>query len=1003
VTATTERATLTARGDAAAKVAPAADAAPRDSVEAPELPAEIFARYESIELLGRGGMGVVYRARDRRLDREVAIKLLFEDNGDEGLALLAEARSQARLDHEHACKVYEVGVADGKPYLVMQLIDGVPLDRAKWTTLREKVTIVRQVALALHQAHRFGLLHRDVKPSNILVECVEGGACKPYLMDFGIAREIGQRGKTLTGAIEGTPAFMAPEQARGEVQALDGRTDVYGLGATLYDLLAGRPPFAAPSPRQILRQIMTAEAPPIRTLNRAVPEDLEAIVARCLEKEPRRRYDSAKALADDLQRFLDGETVHARRPSLGYVLLRKARKHRVRVALSGAAFVIALVVAALGLRARRLAEERAHLARELGEDVKEMQLFLRSAYGLPLHDTEREKDIVRDRLRTIETRMTAAGPAGDGPGHYALGRGYLALHEPEEALWHLERARSAGYTSPEVDYALGLSLGELFTKARDAAKRIENPAHRSAREAAIEARYGEPARRHLRASLGARLETAAYAEGLLLLHEGRPELAIAKAAEAFANMPWLYEAKILEGDAHFAIGSRFRHDGAFDYEKMNDAFRKAAESYRNAAEIGRSDPRVHLAECELWAQTMNAATVRAESLKPSFEKAKAACSRAIAASSKRDEGRLELAFVQVSYAWWLATGAVGEDPTAIVEDAIAQATDAMRRSPRNPMAPYVVGEAWRAKAQYLNDRGLESRASIDRAIPSFEEAIRLDPTFLWAIHALSNTYALRAVNENFHGVDPSPSLESSMRYCSRGTELDPSHLPSRSSAIIAHLLTAEHLVDTGRDPERPLSLARTGIQAAAELSRDWPAADYFLSYIQWLEAEHALDTGSDPTASIDRGLGIAREQVRRSPSSPEAHEALGKLAATSARHRLLRGDDPGPALREARRSFQRAAEARPWDLSFPIWRARVDAIDLRWAAKKHTVDAAAFRAALAPLVLLLAQAERVDPRPYRVMAEIHAIEAAWRMERGRTAPTRPPAQNGSQSVLRPRP
>jgi eukaryotic-like serine/threonine-protein kinase len=977
-------ATLTARDGSVVKLSPGAAAPARDAAEMPALPAAMLERYENVTLLGRGGMGVVYRAHDRRLGRDVALKLLFDDSHDPE-SLLREARSQARLDHPHACKLHEAGIADGKAYLVMQLIDGAPFDRAQERmTLEEKVTVVVQVAQALHQAHRFGLVHRDVKPGNILVERAEDGAWKPYLTDFGIAREIGVHGQTLTGAIAGTPAFMAPEQARGEVRSLDRRTDVYSLGATLYDVLAGRPPFTAPSAWQLLRQIMTEEAPALRAINRAVPADLEAIVARCLEKEPHLRYDSARALGEDLQRFLDGDPVRARRLSRAYLLLRRARKHKLVVALASAALIAVLVVAALGVRARRIAADQADRAGALGEDVKEMELFLRAAYGLPLHDVEREKDVVRARLRNIEGRMAAAGRAGEGPGHYALGRGHLALQEPEEARAHLEKASLAGYASPDLDYALGLALGELGEKAREAAKRIDNPVQQKALEASIDAEYRDPALRHLRASLGARLETAAYVEGLLLLYEGKPEAALAKAQEAFARMPWLYEAKKLEGDARFAMGSRFRHDEAFDYDRMSVEFQAAAESYQRAAEIARSDSRVHLAECELWAQTMNAVTARKESLMPSFEKAKAACGRAITADSGSEEARLKLSFVHVVFAWWRTTGTDPADPAEILEEALAQGKAALKRSPLEPMAPYVMGEARRAEAQYLNDRGLDSRSSVDGAIASYEEALRLDPTFLWAIHALGNAYALRAVDEGFHGRDPRASLDRSAEYCDRERAVDPSSITALSSAIVTYLLMAEHLADTGRSPAAPLALARKGVEAGKELSHEWPWADYFLSYIDWITAEHELASGLDPSASLERGIKIAGGHAARSSSTPDSYETLGRLGATKALFLLRRGEDPESALHDASSAFQRAAEGIPWDLGFRVWRARVDRIGLQWAVKQHTATAESFRAALAPLTPLLVE-PRVDPRLYLVLAEIHQLEAAWLLQGSKSA------------------
>jgi hypothetical protein len=956
----------------------------------PDLPAAIGERYQVIRLLGRGGMGVVYQALDRRLGRDVALKLLLGgDDPDFARRLLREARSQARLDHENACHVYEAGVADGQPYLVMQRIDGVPFsEAAPRLTLEERVMIVRRVAPALHEAHRLGLVHRDVKPSNILVEEAADGGWKPYLVDFGIARlvsELGEQGQTITGTIAGTPAFMAPEQARGDTAALDRRTDVYGLGATLYAALAGHPPFVATSAWEVLRQVKDEEAPSIRQVSPAVPADLEAILVKCLEKEPHRRYDSAKALGDDLQRFLDGDPVLARRLSPAYAILRKALRHKVWVALAGAALAAVLVVSGLSIRARRLAGEQTRLAQALGEDVKEMELFLRSAYELPLHDVERERDRVRARLLRVADRMAAAGRAGLGPGHYALGRGHLALQEPDLALPHLEAASAAGYASPELDYALGLTLGELMSLALAAAKRIDDPARRKARVAAVRARYQEPALLHLRRSLhtpdapDAPLETAAYVEGLIALYDDRPEEALAKAALAFEQAPWLYEAKKLEGDARFALGSRFRHDEAFDYARMMDQFRPAAAAYRVASTIARSDPRAHLAECALWDQIMNAATARRDTLKESFAEAQAACGRAIAASSRGDAAHLELAFVHVGMAWWMAAGLIPGDPREIVDGAVALAEEAARRSPGERLAPYVMGHALRAQAYHLRQRGLDAGAVVARAIAADAQALRVDPTFVWAENEIGVAYQLAAANEMLHGVDPGPSLESALAHSRRAGALDPGYLYARNAEVVVHLLAAEHLVDTGRDPEPALRLVGPAIEAGRALSEDWPPVDYFRAYAHWIQAAHDVDAGHDPSASLDLGTRSAALQEKRAPGGAESDELSGKLEATRAAWLLQRGDDPGPSLHAARASFRHAVETSPWEIAPRVWSARVEILALRAAARARTLTPDAFAAARAPLLPLLDQ-DRADPALYEALATIDALDAASRGE-----------------------
>ena len=304
-------------------------------------------RYEVQELLGSGGMGKVYKAFDRKLKRAVALKFLRGADAQLERRFLQEAQAQARVDHAHVCKVYEVGRIGEDPYIAMQFIDGKTLSEvAKDLTLPQKLSVVRDIAEAVHSAHKLGLVHRDLKPANILIERDPGGALRAFVTDFGLARDLSQPGETLQGAMLGTPQYMAPEQAKGEHQSIDARTDVYGLGATLYEALSGKPPFEAASQLQTLYKMLHEDAPPPRRHDPALPAEVESIVLKCLEKDPQRRYQSARALAEDLRRFLDGEPVQARPPGPVSRAFRKLRRNKAL-----AAALLALLLAVLLPRA----------------------------------------------------------------------------------------------------------------------------------------------------------------------------------------------------------------------------------------------------------------------------------------------------------------------------------------------------------------------------------------------------------------------------------------------------------------------------------------------------------------------------------------------------------------------------------------------------------------------------------------------------------------------------
>jgi serine/threonine protein kinase len=264
-------------------------------------------RYRILALLGGGGGGQVYKAFDEQLGREVALKFLNSIGPAHTAQLVKEARTQARVKHPGICQVYEVVESVGRPFIAMQLIEGPTLGAAAAElSLAEKVTIMRLVAEAVEAAHQLGIVHRDLKPANVILERAPDGSWRPYVTDFGLARELD---KTLTQGMVGTPNFMAPEQARGDVGAIGSLTDVWALGATLYQLLAGKPPFDGDSIMSILRSVELDEPAPLPE----VPRDLQAIVFRCLEKVPAKRYPSAAALARDLAAFERGEPVAARR------------------------------------------------------------------------------------------------------------------------------------------------------------------------------------------------------------------------------------------------------------------------------------------------------------------------------------------------------------------------------------------------------------------------------------------------------------------------------------------------------------------------------------------------------------------------------------------------------------------------------------------------------------------------------------------------------------------
>src|SRR5438876_11264934 len=281
---------------------------------AAEMPRE-FGDYELLEEVGRGGQGVVFRAWQKSLNRTVAVKIIGIGQLTTSAhlkRLRREAEAAAKLNHPGIVPVYEVGERDGTYYFSMRFVEGDCLDEVVSRgsiSVRQAAELIVKVARTVHYAHEHGILHRDIKPGNILLDA--NG--EPHLTDFGLARLVeSESSVTHTLEVLGTPSYMAPEQAVGNNTAVSSATDVYGLGAVLYQLLTGHPPFAGGTTYETIKLLLDTEPRQSRLLNPKIDRDLSTICLKCLEKDPKRRYSSAVALAEDIERWLKHEPIRAR-------------------------------------------------------------------------------------------------------------------------------------------------------------------------------------------------------------------------------------------------------------------------------------------------------------------------------------------------------------------------------------------------------------------------------------------------------------------------------------------------------------------------------------------------------------------------------------------------------------------------------------------------------------------------------------------------------------------
>ncbi len=322
---------------------------PRGKRIGPDLPG-----YEILEVIGRGGMGVVYKARHLRLDRLVALKMVLAGahaSPEELARFSIESQAVAQLQHPGIVQIYEVGEHDGLPYFSLEFVAGGSLAHkigGKPQPTREAAAMVRELTLAMREAHRRNIIHRDLKPANVLLTA-EGG---PKITDFGLAKRLdADSEQTHTGAIMGSPSYMAPEQAWGQTHEIGPLTDLYALGAILYEMLVGRPPFQGASAIETIELVRTEEPVPPTRLQPKIPVDLETICLKCLQKDPAKRYSDANSLADDLERFLEDRPILARPVGTVERLTRWCRRNPKVARLTGMVAGLLVLVAAVSTSA----------------------------------------------------------------------------------------------------------------------------------------------------------------------------------------------------------------------------------------------------------------------------------------------------------------------------------------------------------------------------------------------------------------------------------------------------------------------------------------------------------------------------------------------------------------------------------------------------------------------------------------------------------------------------
>ncbi len=714
----------------------------------------LIARYGTLSLLGRGGMGEVYRAFDASRGCEVAIKSLRVRDSALLLRLRREAAVLQRLQHAHVCPIHEYCEEPDATWIVMPVLDGLTLDRcARDLDVDSIVELLIQACHGVEAAHALGLVHRDLKPANLMVVTGADGARSAVVMDFGIAHV--EDATTLTGTHEvlGTPAYMAPEQARGETASADARADVWGLGATLYDALTGQPPFGHGSLAQVMGRVLDDDVVSPRVHRPTLPEALARICLKALERDPARRYVSVAELRLDLQRYLAGARVAAPSPGPGFYLRRMLTRHPRFWTALGVLTLAVMLALGVAVWSALSASSRAAAARELAGTVERVRAGMRAARLAPLHPIEQERRPLLADIAALQQRHADAGATARTELDRALAQAWFELGRFDEALQH---AQAVLDTSPERADRLLYAHAHLALFAQAWPNVVDLPeTQRELAVAALRRQHVEPALAAtamlpqrpplLRAEIDLIEQRFDSAAATLALHSG---------SDSGDPRP-----QLLAGDLARARGQSAQDSGDPDTARAH--FQQARKHYREAVAIVRSDP-VSLARgCALGARllALNASQGQLGGALPDLPDADCVALETADPESASTRETLAAAHLALAAAWRSANQPAAEQQQ--VQRAIAAAERALALDANRAEARLLLARALKLDASLTPDDYRLRRQRLDAAIEHLQEAQRRAPGALSIAVALGEALRDRGrLLHNYRQILPDPESPS---------------------------------------------------------------------------------------------------------------------------------------------------------------------------------------------------------------------------------------------------
>ncbi len=891
---------------------------------APAAPSETAAgarrlgRYRLFEELGRGGMGVVYRALDTELKREVAIKTLSLDGGANSThveRLQREAQTAGALNHPGIVPIHDAGTLDGVPFLAMGFVRGRTISRALVgcaASLRERVRWVAEAAEAVAHAHEQQVIHRDLKPSNLMIDD-EG---RIQVLDFGLARKLeSESALTRSGEAVGTPLYMAPEQMSGVRAAVGPQADVYSLGAVLFEVLAGRPPFPGDTMGEVVAKVLTEEAPSLRRLDPRIPADLETICARALRKDPEHRFPSAREFAAELGRWRDGEAIHSRPETTAERLWRWGRRRKASLSVGSAAVLciaFALVSAwreKAGRRERESLEARVTTAlRERAATLLEATLVVRRSGGV-LAEAERA---FLAPLQAAVAEAVARLPVSPEP-HYRLGRMYRALLRFEEASEQQTQA-----LAKDPDHAPSLYERAVLTahayRVRAASLRAQAAARESLRRAAGGRKAADPVVQgvadgesaagfeRLRATLRADLDRLARVVASTDSNgsagadvEDQARLAAAQGlAAAFSGSP--ADSDAARGHLERALSLVDTLEEAYetlaDLALLRDDLDAAEQTCARGLRHDRGYVPFSLVRGEVrLRRALDPTTTLEDSIAVLRD---AASDLRRAAELAPDSGRAHLAQARALTELGRHRAAGGEDPTHDFVEARDAASRAIRVSAGDATAWFSRAYAWFEAANSVEEAGGDPEEAYRHCVADYTDGLRLEPDSLIGRIGRGMARANWALFRTESGGTPTSLQEEAIQDFTHVARIAPDELEAWKFLGIVHGNRAVESYERGEDPGPSFRAAEECYLRACDLQ---PVAERPWEELATSRLAQALARrGQGSVVEVLQRAILAFEEARKAmPQTASVDEGRGHALILLGEERLSEGDRAGAA------------------------------------------------------------------------------------------------------------